>query len=218
MEIEETKFNLHDLIKIYFRRFKKHIIEEGEREVVGQVCEIYEKQKYYSEFKPVYIYGMLWTKEGKLGRYYHASSVIKITNGRETEYLEIEHIGKGRQIITITTDFPKEKHPELKNYYINGDGDMGGIVCQGKANARYNVLDILEAVLGWWYILDVVKRTDRFPGSCTGLTEFVLYKFMVPEVRESCLNIYPSSTDVKLLSRPPYPEPDLATFKIKRNK
>ena len=66
-------------------------------------------------------------------------------------------------------------------FSYNGNGEIiGKIVSEGPVN-RVPVQNIAKVIYAWWYLNDFKSRgmKSRFPASCTGLTETVLF-YLLP--------------------------------------
>lgn len=216
-----------DLYIAYIKSFEKRYVKDPR--VYGDVLRIIENGDKFRKYKAVYVYGLVWSGPGEpMSAHYHATSVIVFSDGFNIYYMNISHVEKGDAIIELDNEFPyrhkkifdEEKKPMTRSsrqkyledvsysldprVYQYRPGFYGGIVCQGyPKNPDISMIDVVNKVLDWWYVVDVEKATETFPGSCTGLTETVLYNFM--RGFESCININASVRERKLLDKEPYP-------------
>jgi hypothetical protein len=217
-----------DLYIAYIKSFQKKYTKDPR--VYGDVLRIIENRDKFKKYKAVYLYALVWSEEGvPISAHYHATSVVVFSDGDNQYYLSISHVAKGESIIEVDNIFPY-KHKKIieakkrltrrslqkylneepysldQRFYQYRPGVYGGIVCQGyPKNPNISVIDVVNKVLDWWYVVDVQRSTETFPGSCTGLTETVLYNFM--DGFESCININGTSRERKLLDNEPYPLP-----------
>lgn len=215
-----------DLYIAYIKSFQKRYVKDPR--VYGDVLRIIENMDKFKKYKAVYLYGLVWSEEGvPISAHYHATSVVVFSDGDNIYYMNISHVEKGDAIIELDNEFPykhkkifhegkpmtrssRQKHVDEESYsldprvYQYRPGFFGGIVCQGHPkNPNISMIDVVNKVLDWWYVVDVQKATETFPGSCTGLTETVLYNFM--RGFESCININGTTQERKLLDKEPYP-------------
>lgn len=218
----------NDLYIAYIKSFE-HKYRKDPR-VYGDVLRIIENEEKFKDYKAVYLYGLVWAEEGvPMSAHYHATSVVVFSDGDNEYDLAISHVAKGESIIEVDNSFPY-KHKKIieakkrltrssgrkylneepysldPRFYQYTPGVYGGIICQGyPKNRNISVIDVVNKVLDWWYVMDVQRGTETFPGSCTGLAETVLYNFM--DGFESCININGTDRERKLLDKEPYPLP-----------
>jgi hypothetical protein len=215
-----------DLYTAYIKSFEKRYKKDPR--VYGDVLKIIENEEKVKNFRAVYVYGLVWSEEGlPMSGHFHATSVVVFSDGFNMYYMHISHVEKGSAIIELSNNFPyrnkkilkaektltrssRQKHLEEESYELDNrvyqykPGVYGGIICQGyPKNLSFSIIDVVNTVLDWWYVMDVQRGTETFPGSCTGLTETVLYNFM--EGFESCININGTDRERKLLDKEPYP-------------
>jgi hypothetical protein len=150
------------------------------------------------------------------------------TSKKAPIYLLISHYNRGQNIVQVFPNFPyipyeaihkqtfygrsnfylyityKEKFDPTEKLILSTD-DVGGIICQGKTKTGVNIKDICKQILAWWYINDVYKRSTTFPGSCTGLTETMMYLTMKPEEYQKCIAIKLTTEGRKIVNSETYP-------------
>lgn len=225
-KFKEYNLSLKDLIQIYgdsfgyedeTYKFLKHIIDN--------------KEYYDGTFDNItkqYIYGMVWSdieneKGVDLLEHYHATVVIQCYDDDVDKkfYILISHELKGHNIFSFHYTFPykrsdkiNDKHSPIidnelkKKYYYYGYPNnkvLGGIMCQGKINK--SVYKILYYVMVWWFMNDVQggATKTRFPASCTGLTETILYK-AAPKLYNNCPKFKLDSQSRKMIKAGNYPK------------
>jgi len=215
---KKDKLSLKNLLSIYKKSFapmaKKELSKmdpkDANRYAYGDVFTISTMQ-YVENFLASRIYAFVWTQTDQLGEHYHATSVIEFIGYSSEGYfpplfMTISHQEKGSAIVTASEKFPYERIGGTSYYsYDGGSMSKGGIVCQGNCRPGIGINDVLHTVLAWWYIVDIKRESESFPGSCTGLTETMLRKFAESKVYESCINIRSTKSDQSRLNKPPYP-------------
>lgn len=130
------------------------------------------------EFKPSILYSGIVTSDIKSNgtadfkNYFHAFSVIELVQSRtnNTEYLRISHQGNGRKLFTFGS-FKADGNYILWNLnafamIVNKQPIHPGITCR----------QIENATIAWWNETDR-KHRKTYPGSCTGLTDTLIYLF-----------------------------------------
>lgn len=191
--------------------------------------------KEYDDYKATNIYAMGFTKQIKLSAFFHAITVIKCEDKTKSKkskkppiYLLISHYNRGQNIVQVFPNFPyipyetihKQKFYGKSNFYlyitykekfdptdkfILSTDEVGGILCKGKTKTGISVKDICKQILAWWYINDIYKRSTTFPGSCTGLTETILYLSMKPEEYKNCIAVKITPEGRKIVNSETYP-------------
>ena len=178
-----TDEKLNDLVQDYQNSMEEKNVNAGYS--IMMIRDIF--SGIFRDFFTVYIKAFVWstviTPAGLVdfNQYFHASSVVKITNGRKIWYLSISHQDKGDAIIQTSSYFPFKK---IGNYYLyreNCTRTIGKMVTNGKTK-QLSVRVLGKIVYGWWYINDFMGGgiKSQFPASCTGLTETVLF-FLRPQ-------------------------------------
>ena len=105
-----------------------------------------------------------------------------------TRYLHISHQEKGAEILGIyyTEGDPmsgsylrKNKYSKKLEPYYKYTEFEGPILCRGPVKKGTTNETIVDRVLRWWYTMDYQGgyTKSKFPSSCTGLTETMIYWF-----------------------------------------
>lgn len=166
--IVDNPIALNPLIKTYI---------DKKKDTSGQIWKIAklasQKDSEMLEFLQLtaeYFWVFIWTKTGKFGDHYHASTVIKFS---EQCYATVNHALKGQNIINFTEFFPFNLvDPKDKYWYMFDFDVIGGILCKGNVTNEMTIKIFLYNILRFWYEIDIgPDRKSSYPGSCTGVAE-----------------------------------------------
>lgn len=220
---DEKQFNL--ILNDYKKKFKVNEIESL-------------LQTEYKSYVPVFVYGMGFTRTELANFFHAVCVVKcerqrnvgkKIV--KDYKYLLISHYAQGENIITVFDNFPYINYRNLygfdlngkKNWFIyatyNGEFDknnteiygndtFGAIICKARVKPDVTIKMICEQVLVWWHMNDNRTSNTIYPGSCTGLTETILYIVSDQEDYKNCISMLLTKYGKKVLKNKkfePYP-------------
>lgn len=125
------------------------------------------ENKGATEYKKYYIYSI--NEPGN--KPYHFVAKFRSEN-KTAKDLYLSHYSQGLNLLTLR-DKTKGKPPSYP-YYEN---EYVTLIKEGEFQEVPTAKDIYDSVLLWWYQNDQIKRTTKFPGSCSGVVSCIIGKY-----------------------------------------